>query len=372
MSVINSGHATEKFRTIIPFETKMGIIIIQAKIKDKPYQFIFDTGAPSCIVSSEIMKSLDAKTITTSKIYDVNNSYKEQEFTKVNNIEIGDAVFSDVGAMVMDLNTISTIKCLDADGLLGSNLFRHATWYIDYEKKEIVVANDLASLEKPLEGFHSIKFFEGFGGVPSIFTYLNGHKILNTTIDSGFGGTICLAEDKMKKMSDTPIKKGYGTTSAGLYGDGKPKVTYQATVDQFSLGEGIDFMQENIVFEGKGSNLVGNGIFKHYHVILDWEKREIYLKKNNLTEKSKKDFGYSLGYDHENSVYINNIYEESEASKKGLQLNDKIISINGVNLEQITEEEWCSFRLMNDNSNSKVLMIEREGKRQKVTLGSSS
>ncbi|NME67401.1 aspartyl protease family protein [Flammeovirga aprica] len=372
VSVINSGHTQENFRTVIPFETKMGLIILQAKIKDESYRFIFDTGAPACIISPEIMKEIGADIITSQKIYDVNNHYQINEFTKVSSIEIGNTIFSDIGTMILDLKSIPTVKCLDADGLLGSNLFRHATWYIDYERKEIVIANDLASLEKPLEGFSSVKFFEGFGGVPAIFTYLNGKKILDTTIDFGYGGTVCLSEKVMKHVPDTKFWKGYGVAGIGLYGDEIPSETYKGDVDLFSLGNGLDFQQEKVHFDGERNNLVGSGIFKYYHVILDWNNKKIQLKRNNISRTAENDFGYSYGYNKEDgNVYVKNLYERSEASEKGIQLKDKIISVNGENLEAISEDEWCNFRSDKDQSAVRVLVIEREGERKEVILGKS-
>lgn len=372
VSVINSGQTKDTFRTVIPFETKMGLIIIQTKIKDKPYRFIFDTGSPTCIISPEIMKELGTSIFSTQVIYDVNNQKRVSEFTKISNIEIGNTLFSDIGAMIMDLKEIPTIKCLDTDGLLGSNLFRHATWYIDYERKEIVIANDITNLEKNLEGFIPIKFFEGFGGVPSIYTYIEGKKILDTTIDYGFGGDVSLSKKVMKKLPNNTLHRGYGIKGIGLYGDKIPEETFEGTFDTFSLGEGIDLRQVKVLFDGDQNNLVGNGIFKYYHVILDWNTKRVHLKRNNVAYKVKSDYGLSFSYDQEGNVYVSNLYEGSVATEKGLQLNDKIISVNGVNLESISEEEWCDFRSSRrDQSDTKVLVIERNGERMEVILGKS-
>ncbi|KXX71962.1 aspartyl protease family protein [Flammeovirga sp. SJP92] len=366
-SIINSGKTDDNFRTVIPFETKMGLIIIEAKVKGKPYQFIFDTGAMASIISPEMKNRLGLETLMTEKIYDVDNNYIEQEFTKVEHFEIGNTSFSDIGAIVMDLNAIPTVKCFGVDGLIGSNLFRHATWFIDYERKEIVIANDRSQLKKSTEGFTSVKFFEGFGGVPSLTTYINENKVLNTVIDYGFGGEVQLDEKHVKKVESEKVHKGYGVTSVGLYGEEVPKLSYSGTIKSFSLGNGLDFENQKITFEGKYSNTLGTGIFKYHHIILDWNNKEILFKRNNIPKKIKNELGYALGY-RDGAVYIRNVYENSIAMKKGLQLQDKIIAIDGVNFERIDEKKWCEYLINAGNSNTKVLLIERDGVRHEITF----
>ena len=65
------GKTSEKnFKVTFPFEMKNGYIVVKAKIKNKDYNFILDTGTPN-LVSKEFAESLNLKIIDSVKASDV-------------------------------------------------------------------------------------------------------------------------------------------------------------------------------------------------------------------------------------------------------------------------------------------------------------
>jgi C-terminal processing protease CtpA/Prc len=78
-------------------------------------------------------------------------------------------------------------------------------------------------------------------------------------------------------------------------------------------------------------------------VILDWKKHLIYLPIEYLQEESLK----TLGFDPllaDGKVVISYIWDGSEAQKRGMELGDTIIAIDGQSLDSVTPEQWCTLR----------------------------
>jgi len=133
------------FKKEIPFEMRLGVIIIKVSIAGKEYDFLFDTGAP-LIISEKLATHLNAKTKGKGKARDSRGQRVDIEYILLDTLNIGGIDFLKTGAGIIDFSQSNTIECLGFDGIIGANLMRNAIWQINYEKQIITLTNSPDSL----------------------------------------------------------------------------------------------------------------------------------------------------------------------------------------------------------------------------------
>lgn len=272
----------QNFKETIPFEIKKGLIILKAKINNKSYNFILDTGA-SNFISKELATELNVKVIGSESIGDIYGDEQKTDYTRIDNIQIGNLDFSETIAAISDFNSLPTWASLNIDGLIGSNLMQHAIWDFDFKKKQITITDNEEKLNLPEEIIEN-KLFIGYAGIPSIATKINGKKVWNFTVDFGFNGGISIPfvefekQTEKGKISDYKKSKNQGVT--GIYGkQNKIREYYIGTINEIEFGNSI-LKKEKVYSEQYLEHLFGLEFFRNYRVIINWKTKKIKMIRN--------------------------------------------------------------------------------------------
>src|SRR3954469_21604106 len=114
-----------------------------------PYDFIFDTGAGTSLLSSQLAKQIGVA-ILGSKDGQSAGGRVSVSLAKVDSFSVGDTKIADVDVGIVDLSHIGKTIGAQIDGDLGYNFLKHFRITIDYEKCEI--------------GFEGPKRFESIRG----------------------------------------------------------------------------------------------------------------------------------------------------------------------------------------------------------------
>ncbi|SDH67128.1 aspartyl protease family protein [Myroides phaeus] len=356
--LINKTTIDQKdFKITFPIEVNGASIFVKPTIKGKEYKMLFDTGAVTTI-SSEMKESLRLKSIKESKVYDIDDKSNKMMYVKIDTLSLEGINFYNVAAIDMDHKAVVAFKCKGFDGILGANVLRKVVWQIDMKAKTITFSNALNSL-KISPNIPQIKLYIGVGGVPSITTYIGKEKVYNTVLDYGFDGGISMNSSLfiklLKNKKDVKYIEGIGSTLTGLYGDVIVPRYYTAVIDDLKIGDVI-VPKDYVFFNTNYSRSIGASFLRNYKVTLSWKEKTMWLEPHERVNKEVyKGFGYRYAL-RGNNVYINSIYKNSEAAKKGLQLGDQIVAINGVSYTDLNSEEQC-----------KVLYSER-GFTQDITI----
>jgi membrane-associated protease RseP (regulator of RpoE activity) len=128
---------------VVKFElVPSGHFIVKVKLDDHgPYNLIFDTGAPTTLITPRIAK--EAKLIKEAKDKPLIPLFGMMGQVKIKDFQVGDVKAGDVAAMIMDHPTVALFskeyekKYGVIDGIVGFPFFAQYKMTVDYSTKEM-------------------------------------------------------------------------------------------------------------------------------------------------------------------------------------------------------------------------------------------
>ncbi len=337
----------------INFTSANNLPLIKVLINGKPYQFLFDTGAPT-VISHAVYHELNLKKKHRSKVGDSQRNKVEQIFTQLPEMKVGQIIFKNIGAAVIDLEGPEFL-CLKIDGILGANQMAKLLWRINYSENILEATKDLNQFST--EGYETVFSFKTKPQkTPIIESQILGENI-NLTFDTGFTGGIKIS-DSNYDPKNTKVKslETYGVNSVGAFGAGKALASYHFRADEVLLS-GQAFKNE-IVMTGN-SNLLGNEFLKNFIFVIDWKNNTISLHRLRTVTPKLESFGFAYRFiDFKAKVIL--VFQNSNVP---LQINDEILSINNVSFENLDQATSCQYLLnrVESNADSLQVKVKREG-----------
>lgn len=341
VSLMKNGKVEqEEFSVQVPFEYRLGLIILKVNIAGEEYDFMLDTGAPN-VVSKELADKLGLKHITEQKVGDSQGQKSDLVFSKFEELSIGGIDFYNTGVVIADLKFSNTIACLEVDGFIGSNLMRKAIWKFDYKNQIITMTSSMDSLTIP-ERPNIISFTPHLTGVPKVELKLNDVIQKNITVDLGSNGHFSLAKNTydsiIKKNPTLPKTTNFGSSRTGLYGEGEADSSFYLKVPAITFGD-ISLDSTVVKFSPVSASTIGTKFFKNYDVIFNWFTEEIMLINHTEYDNSNfESFGFScINNEHQLRV------SEVNVKMKALKIGDQVLSIDEVNYRELNPEQWCEI-----------------------------
>lgn len=331
------------FKTEIPFEMRLGLIIVPVTINGKTYDFLVDTGAPN-LCSEEVAAELNLKPVVSQKAGDSQGVKEKLDFVVMPDMYLNGICFKETGAAIAHINKSEVLACLNADGIIGANLMKEAVWEIDYERQVITISEKRSSFSIPDSVIH-VPFSPALSFTPSVNITYNGVEDKNVTFDTGSNGYFASSKTVYKSIKDkTPTIKearSFGSSGSGLYGAAVSDTNITARIDSTRLGDLT--LKNNVVTFEKGSRTLGTKFLKNYRVIIDWSVNEILLiPVKPFNHSNNESFGFSP-FISENKLIVSDVFINSPASKNGIQLGTQILEANGVDYRNLTSDQWCSI-----------------------------
>jgi len=344
--MLNGSVSPSIFNEVIPMDFSNGLPFIKVEIQGQEYRFLFDTGAPNTI-SAELAKKLDYKVVKTVNINDSQGNSRKQVSVKLDEIKIGEVTFENMGAVIVDHNKVFALKCFNFDGIIGSNLIHSAVWEIDYEREKIRFSNDRSAFDVPDDALVLPIKPKWAQRKPLVEVDAGGISFNEVTFDTGASGAFGLSVGKSKVDLDSltyfEIK---GSISTGVYGDGGESLIRYGFVDTLRVGN-VEFYDQFVGFENKGSATLGNKFFDGYRMIIDLTAREVFLiETSGFDNKEFKSFGFIPKF-KDQKMFVNALIQGSPADSLGIEIGSQILEINGVDYQEISDADACSFRLDN-------------------------
>ncbi|GAA5089449.1 hypothetical protein GCM10023210_14280 [Chryseobacterium ginsengisoli] len=334
--------------TTIPFELIDGKMIVSVNIKNAPHNFIFDTGAFT-IISSELKDQLnEEKSKITFQGVDANNVRSNTEVFSTDDLRISDLKLKNINFSFADIGWMSSRACKKISGIFGANMMKGKMWRIDFKMKTINV------FEKSQEQSNIIAAIpfseENFTSVPKIYAKIRNQNI-EFAFDTGSGMGFSVNQKVYDKIKDKDFLTFQGLLSQSISSIAKG----QREVDLMEVEINNTKLGNQIIDNSSDSpNLIGIRFIENYMVDLDFINKKIILTKT-IKAPEYQSFGVAFAPIDNNLVIVNKL-EISQLS--GLQLTDKIIKINNMNVSKIDMESFCEVKKLLDQSQS--ITIENE------------
>jgi predicted aspartyl protease len=363
----------EPFTATVPFQSKAGIMIIEATINGVKGEFLFDTGAPN-VVSRELAEKLGLKTLTKGRVTDSGgNRTSDNPHVSLNEVEIGGVKFQNIGAVVLELSGSDVFRCLDFDGIIGANLMRRAYWKIDSENQTISLSSDLETLKRD-STYKVIPFGMKFTGTPVIDIVLNQVELKNMVFDTGSNGDMKFPGvylEKLKEGKDVSVVRSYGAATYGVGGMAPQDTTFHALIDSIRMGNLL--LEKKVVnFQmNEDADIIGMEFLKNFEILLDWNRKEILMKPIHDYEYTRVEtFGLGVNL-ADGEVLVGLLYNGSPA-EQNLKIGDRILRANEYDFREQWSDVICDALIrrafVQDDKDEIELVIDREGQEMTVIL----
>lgn len=345
------------FTDSIAFKNVLGLSIIPVKIEGYTYHFLFDTGAPT-VISPELSQEFIAFEEKPKKITldDAMGISTKVDLSLLPELSIHHTTFKNVGVLIKDLSNFKSF-CINIDGIIGANLMRSAVWKIDYTR-QVMHFSDRRKNVALQDPEASIGFKENFVGTPMI-SLTDGNVSFQADWDTGYNGQFQITDSLqsfLNKYRSHPVEsingKGFPSSTLNQESLHKTQPLQQLKLDTLIVNSKFrpdakrfsGYLIKNVVVEREkspASILFGNKLISSAEtVVLDWGKHRILLDKTP-TSKLEKSFGFAPLWQNGKIVVIK-LWENASVKKAGLHLGDTLVSINGIDLKNLSQDEFCT------------------------------
>lgn len=307
-----------------------GHIYLKTKINDTVSgNFMYDTGAFDLMIDTSFSRinNLVFNDIHNTQMGGVGGSYQ------IVNLVNDTLTFSVDEKVNISYKTyllgLKNILGKNTDGILGVKTFFDRAHKIDFVKKRI-------SFNENSKSYDSIKItLEGDKVlVPVNFIIDQKEYSGKFVLDLGSSVTVLNSNNKIDFNSGSDFE-----SIGGIGGKTKGKTIFfsdfelgKQSITNFPVDISVD--KEGALSNKNYDGLLGNDILDDFDIIIDLKQSLLFLKPNIKNNKHGMYFYKSFSYidrtNIDNSWLVSYIYLNTDAYKKGLRLNDKIVAIDNV------------------------------------------
>lgn len=363
----------------IPFSIESGWIVAEVNVqvgnsKPEKKKFIFDTGA-STSFTSDFASGKGWKTESIS-VHQVALGEKGKQKEMLMTAEPVVFSFGDIQVkqkhVSIDNVEVSSFKCIDAGGLIGSNVLSKFVVTIDFKNSTLTLTQK--------GDFDYDKLGKYSGKIPFMALPFQQNPYCSITVDgeeydgifdTGFSGNIMLGVDSTKerfsKIVNEPGVLTYDAYAAMSNVNGvikKHSVVYEWRYAGFSA-EKDSFRSNSISIQpaSKNSCNVGLKFARQYEkVVIDWNKKDIYFFNPLPTPApSQADVRISHLIDEKRFV-IGLVETKSKFYANGLRSAEEVVRINESTLADLPVSECELPKNLNELlDQAKTIVVKRNG-----------
>ncbi len=312
-----------------------GIIVVKAHLDNYPdtLNFIFDTGSGGISLDSTTAVQLHLNTELSDRTIRGIAGIRKVSFVYNQTLHLPKLVVDSLNFHIGDYDILTSVYGEKVDGIIGYSFFARYIVKINYDSSKIDVYSN-GTFKYPKGGY---LLRPTLVGLP-----VHGARVRDAVevysryyFDTGAGLCLLLSNDFVtdSALFSPKKKKPVYTEAEGLGG----KTTMQlTTVKDFHIGPYHFKNVPTYVFDDVYNvtsypslgGLIGNDLLRRFNVILNYERREIYLIPNSHF-RELFDYSYTgLGiYWVDGVIQVMDVMKDSPAEKAGFKEGDIIISV---------------------------------------------
>lgn len=258
------------------------LILVPVQVNERgPFDFILDTGAGTSLLSSDLAKQLDVKTIGSKEGQSAGGKVSVS-LAKVDSLAVGETKLADVDVGIVDLSHIGKTVGAQIDGDLGYNFLKHFRVTINYRDCELRL-EDPKRVESFARGTRTeipIRLANPAKPLILVDVHANGRGPFQFAIDTGTS-TTAITPELAKQLGVEISPVGAGTTG------GAPIDFHAGSLQSFQLGgakiDNMDvvvadfFTMLNAAIGAKLDGIVGYNFLRAYKVVIDYPGENLTL-----------------------------------------------------------------------------------------------
>ncbi len=354
-----------KKKVVIPFKFINNLIIIPINVNGTTLNFLLDTGVEDTILFS-LEENEEVKFSNLDKVTfrGIGTNEPFEGLKSSGNILVING-FTDTNHtiyIVVNQNmNISSHVGIPVNGIIGYHFFKNNCIEINYNRKKIVVYNDIATITKRLNNKYQKTPINVEEKKPYIITKVQMENTPNEIdakllIDIGNSDAIWLFEEKDKriKVSDKNFDDYLGMGFSGTVYGRRCRIK-KLKINNFLFENPIVAMPDSIAIHDikmveNRVGSIGSEILKRFSVIFDYTNNQIYLKKNdNFNLK----FNYNMSgleIQHQGLEWVKQSYEQNASSSSVFfDLSDGEKSTKNVNYKFELKPSYSIFSIRKDS-----------------------
>lgn len=327
---------SSNYITSVPFvELTGGIVLLQARFDNFPdtLNFILDTGSSGISLDSSTAKYLQLKPVPTNKTIRGIAGIRKVSFLYNQSLHFPGLTVDSLDFHINNYDILTAVYGVPIDGIIGYSILSKFIVKINYDSSRIHFWTQ-GTMKYPRGGY-LIKPLMGTLPVHSL--RIKDATTVNTRFLYDMGAGLCLMLSR-EFVDDSSFigkkRKLWPKEAEGLGG----KVDMELTViKEVKLGPYRFRKVPVLVFDDVHNvtsypylgGLIGNELLRRFNVILNYDKKDIYLVPNSrFTETFDYSYpGMELYYIN-GQIIVGDVSENSPAEKAGVLEGDIVLAVN--------------------------------------------
>ena len=325
-----------KLITSFPFHLLTGgIITIKVQLEKYPdtLNFILDTGSGGISLDSATVAELKVQTELSDRTIRGIAGIRRVRFAYNRTMKLPGLTVDSLNFHVNDYEILSSAYGEKVDGIIGYSFLSRYIVMVNYDSSRIFVYSK-GRMKYPRGGF-LIK--PNLINIPVFSVNIKDEKELTPRFyfDTGAGMCLLLSSDFVSdSIFISPKRKFYTTQAEGLGGKAPMR---QGVIKQIKIGPYRFKKVPTYIFDDEYNvtsypylgGLIGNDLLRRFNLILNYDRRDLYLVPNSHF-KDAFDYSYTgLGiYMIDGEIEVVDVMPNSPSEAAGLKPGDVIMAVS--------------------------------------------
>ena len=311
-----------------------GIIIVKARLGNFPdtLNFVLDTGSGGISLDSSTADYFKLPTKLSDRTIRGIAGVRRVFFSYGQTLHLPNLAVENLDFHINDYDVLTSAYGEKIDGIIGLSFLSRYILKIDYDSLAIFVYTK-GTIKYPRGGFLLKPLIQT---IPVLTANIKDNRQLASRFyfDTGAGMCLLLSADFVSDSNFVkPKRKWYATQAEGLGGKAPMK---QGVIKQIQLGPYRFKNVPTYIFDDEYNvtqypslaGLVGNDLLRRFNLIVNYERKDIYMIPNSHY-KEQFDYSYTgLGmYVVDGEIQVVDIMPESPAEQAGFKPGDIIMGV---------------------------------------------